>query len=86
MPAVVVYSKSWCPYCHRAAALLERKGVAFETIDIEEHPDRREEMIQRSGRRTVPQIFIDAEHVGGSDDLHELDAAGELDKLLAGHH
>jgi glutaredoxin 3 len=83
---VVMYSKSWCPYCQRAAALLARKGIPFETVDVEQHPDRRDEMIQRSGRRTVPQIFIDATHVGGSDDLHELEAAGELDKLLAGQH
>jgi len=83
-PAIVVYSKSWCPYCQRARALLERKGAVFEIIDIEAHPERAEEMIRRSGRRTVPQIFIGARHVGGSDDLHELDAAGELDSLLAG--
>jgi glutaredoxin 3 len=79
-----MYSKSWCPYCDRARALLTRKGVQFEEIDIEMHPERREEMIRRSGRRTVPQIFIGERHVGGSDDLHELDAAGGLDRLLRG--
>jgi glutaredoxin 3 len=84
LPAVVMYSKSWCPYCERARALLTRKGVAFHVIDIEAQPERRQEMIQRSGRRTVPQIFIGDLHVGGSDDLHELDSAGMLDKLLAG--
>ncbi len=83
-PAVLMYSKSWCPYCDRARALLTRKGVQFEEIDIEMHPERREEMIRRSGRRTVPQIFIGERHVGGSDDLHELDAAGGLDRLLRG--
>ena len=82
-PKVVMYCKSWCPYCHRAKQLLLGKGVAFEEIDIEAHPERRQEMIDRSGRRTVPQIFIGAHHVGGSDDLHALQAAGELDRLLA---
>lgn len=82
--AVLVYSKSWCPYCERAKALLRHKGVSFEEVDIETYPERREEMIQRSGRRTVPQIFIGARHVGGSDDLFGLEAAGRLDRLLQG--
>ena len=81
---VLMYSKSWCPYCERARELLTRKGAAFEEIDIEADPLRRDEMIQRSGRRTVPQIFIGERHVGGSDDLYELDAAGGLDRLLQG--
>jgi glutaredoxin 3 len=80
--AVLVYSKSWCPYCERAKALLRHKGISFEEVDIETHPERREEMIQRSGRRTVPQIFIGERHVGGSDDLFGLEAAGRLDRLL----
>ena len=83
-PQIVMYSKGWCPYCQRARALLKRKGVVFEEIDIEAHSDRRAEMIERSGRRTVPQIFIGAHHVGGSDDLHALEAAGRLDALLVG--
>lgn len=83
-PHVLMYSKSWCPYCERARSLLSRKGVSFEEIDIEAHPERREEMVRRSGRRTVPQIFIGERHIGGSDDLHELDAAGSLDRLLQG--
>ena len=66
------------------AHLLRGKGVAFEEINLEEHPERRAEMIQRSGRHTVPQIFIGERHIGGSDDLTELEAAGELDALLAG--
>jgi glutaredoxin 3 len=82
--AVLMYSKSWCPYCERAKALLRHKGVSFEEVDIETHPERREEMIQRSGRRTVPQIFIGERHVGGSDDLFGLEAAGRLDRLLQG--
>jgi len=78
-----MYSKSWCPYCDRARALLRLKGIAFEEIDIEALPERRAEMIQRSGRRTVPQLFIGERHIGGSDDLHELEAADALDALLS---
>jgi len=81
-PKVVMYATGWCPYCARARQLLERKGVVFEEIDIESAPAARGEMISRSGRRTVPQIFIGGTHVGGSDDLHDLDARGGLDKLL----
>ncbi len=83
-PEIRIYTKSWCPYCARAKALLERKGAAFTEFDIEAVPERREEMIAASGRTTVPQIFIGARHVGGCDDLHALDAAGGLDPLLAG--
>jgi len=82
VPHIVMYSKSWCPYCQRARALLQAKGMQFEEIDIEEQPEKRAEMITRSGRSTVPQIFIDERHVGGSDDLYALDAAGGLDPLL----
>ena len=77
-----MYSKSWCPYCERARALLRARGTQFDEIDIETQPERRAEMIERSGRSTVPQIFIDDRHIGGSDDLHALDAAGGLDPLL----
>ena len=82
VPRVVMYRTSWCPYCDSARALLEAKGVPFEEIDVEAQPEQREEMIRRSGRRTVPQIFIGERHIGGSDDLHALDAAGGLDQLL----
>jgi thioredoxin reductase (NADPH) len=83
MARVVVYSKSWCPYCDRAKALLAAKGVAYEEIDVERDAARLEEMVRKSGgRRTVPQIFIDDQHVGGSDDLHELDRQGKLDPML----
>jgi glutaredoxin 3 len=81
-PAVVMYTKSWCPYCSRARQLLGAKNVTIEEIDIEASPEKRAEMQQRSGRRTVPQIFIGDHHVGGSDDLHALEAAGKLDGLL----
>ncbi len=79
---VVMYATGWCPYCSRARALLERKRVVFEEIDIDRDPALREEMITRSGRRTVPQIFVGDVHVGGCDDLHALDAQGGLDPLL----
>jgi glutaredoxin 3 len=84
MPRVEIYTSPWCGYCRAAKALLTRKGVAFEEIDIGRDPARREEMLSRSnGRYTVPQIFIGSTHVGGSDDLHALDRAGKLDPLLA---
>ena len=84
-PHIVMYSASWCPYCARARSLLTRKGVSFVDIDIEAQPGQPEEMIRRSGRHTVPQIFIGERHIGGCDDLYELDSAGGLDPLLQGH-
>ena len=84
-PKVEMYTTSWCPYCERARQLLQKKGATFEEISIETHPDRRAEMIQRSGRHTVPQIFIGDRHIGGSDDLHALNHAGGLDPLLGVH-
>ena len=81
-PAVVMYTTGWCPYCERARKLLARKSVAFEEIDLDSAPEKRAEMQQKSGRRTVPQIFIGNTHVGGSDDLHALEDAGKLDALL----
>jgi glutaredoxin 3 len=81
-PKVVVYLTDWCPFCARARSLLERKGVQFEVINVDDRPDARAEMMARSGRLTVPQIFIGDTHVGGCDDLYALDAAGGLDPLL----
>jgi glutaredoxin 3 len=81
-PKIVVYLTDWCPYCARARDLLERKGAKFESIDIDERPEARAEMMARSGRRSVPQIFIGDTHVGGYDDLYALDIAGGLDPLL----
>jgi glutaredoxin 3 len=83
-PAITVYLTGWCPYCQRAKALLGRKNAAFSAIDVDEDPKLREEMIARSGRRTVPQIFIGDRHVGGCDDLFALDRSGELDRLIEG--
>ena len=83
MNAVTLYTTSWCPYCARAKALLERKGVAWTEINLEDEPQRRAEMVARSGgQRSVPQIFIGDRHVGGSDELRDLDVSGELDQLL----
>jgi glutaredoxin 3 len=79
---IIMYATDWCPYCERARSLLRAKGVAFEEHNIDALPEKRAEMLTRSGRRTVPQIFIGERHVGGSDDLHALEAAGELDALL----
>jgi glutaredoxin 3 len=85
MAEVIIYSKNYCPYCVRAKALLTRKGAKFREINIEHDEALQKEMIAKSGgRRTVPQIFIGSTYVGGSDELHALDAAGKLDALLAG--
>ena len=81
-PKVVMYTTGWCPYCLRARELLKSKGIAIEEIDVDARPEARTEMTARSGRRTVPQIFIGETHVGGCDDLHELEASGRLDTLL----
>ena len=83
MAKVEMYATMWCPYCARARAVLKGKGVAVDEIDIDEQPRRRPEMIQRAGGRTsVPQIFIDGEHIGGSDELVALDRKGLLDAKL----
>lgn len=85
MAKVEIYTKAFCPYCSRALALLAGKGVTPEEYDITMGGPRRPEMIERAGgRTTVPQIFIDGQHVGGSDDLAALDRAGKLDSLLSG--
>ncbi len=84
MPQVEMYTTMFCPYCARARALLQKKGVRFVDIDIGDEPGRRAEMIRRAGgRRTVPQIFINGEHIGGCDELMALDRAGGLDPKLA---
>jgi len=80
-----IYFKSWCPYSQRALALLTSKGVDFKAIDLTVDADELEQqMRERSGRTSVPQIFIDGQHIGGYDDIAVLDAAGELDPLLFG--
>lgn len=84
MVPVTIYTRDGCGYCVRAKALLSRKGVAFDEINAGYDADLKAEMIARSGRMTFPQIFIGGTHVGGCDDLHDLEAAGKLDALLAG--
>jgi len=85
MPPVEIYTTPYCPYCHAAKDLLQRKGVAFSEIDVGVERARRAEMVERAqGRTTVPQIFIGDMHVGGCDDLHALEDDGKLDALLTG--
>ena len=85
MPPVEIYTTRYCPFCNTAKALLTRKGVPFTEINLLQEFSRRDEMIERAnGRMTVPQIFVDSVHVGGSDELHALERAGKLDSLLAG--
>lgn len=85
MAQVEIYTTPTCPYCAAAKALLTRKGAAYTEVDVSRDPAVRDAMTQRAGgRRSVPQIFIDWRHVGGSDDLHALDRDGKLDPLLAG--
>ena len=84
MPRVLMYTSATCPYCNAAERLLANKGVtAIDKVHIDLEPERRDEMIERTGRRTVPQIFIRERHIGGFDDLAALDHAGGLDPLLA---
>ena len=83
MPKIKIYTTPICPYCVRAKALLKKKGVSFDEVDVFMDTDARKEMEAKSnGARTVPQIFIGETHVGGCDDLYELERAGELDPLL----
>ena len=83
MPRVLMYCTSSCPYCQAADRLLTRKKVDIERIRVDLEPARRTEMEKLSGRRTVPQIWIGGRHVGGCDELHDLEGSGELDQLLA---
>jgi len=80
---IEVYSSRWCGFCMRAKMLLDSKGVEYNEIDVDQDSALRAQMMQRSGRRTVPQIFIDEVHVGGCDDLYALERSGQLDELLA---
>jgi glutaredoxin 3 len=83
VPRITIYTTFMCPYCHAAKELLEKKGAPFEEIDVSYNPTLREEVGRKAGGRTsVPQIWIGDTHVGGCDELHELDSAGRLDPLL----
>ena len=83
MPLVKIYTTPICPYCNMAKGLLKRKNVAFTEIDVSLDSNRQAMMAHANGRRSVPQIFIGATHVGGCDDLHDLEHEGKLDALLA---
>jgi glutaredoxin 3 len=83
MAEVIVYSTTYCPYCVRAKDLLKRKGVAFKELNAEDDAVREDMIAKAGGRRTVPQVFINGQHVGGSDELHALDKDGKLDAMLA---
>ncbi|MEK9872660.1 MAG: glutaredoxin 3 [Betaproteobacteria bacterium] len=83
MPNVELYSTDWCPFCRRAEKLLSDKGIGFTKIKLDDEPGRKEELVNRSGRRTVPQIFIAGLHIGGCDDLFAIERSGQLDKLLS---
>ncbi len=83
MQAVLIYTTAWCPYCIRAKALLDKKGVAYEEIGVDGKPDLRAEMSRKAGHTSVPQIWIGSTHVGGCDDLYALERAGKLDALLS---
>jgi thioredoxin reductase (NADPH) len=86
MPSITIYSKGWCPYCDMAKRLLQAKDQSWTEIDVEAESGRLEEMVERTGRRTVPQVFIGERHVGGFDDLAALEDAGQLDALLEREH
>ncbi len=85
MAKVEIYTKDWCPYSVRARDLLDRKGIGYEEIDVTTDSIRELEMVNRAKRHTVPQIFIDGYHLGGSDELHAAEISGRLDWLLSGH-
>jgi glutaredoxin 3 len=84
MQPVTIYTTQFCGYCHSAKRLLTKKGAAFNEIDVGGNPALRQEMMQKSGRHTVPQIWVGETHVGGSDELYSLEYSGKLDALLAG--
>lgn len=80
---VTLYTTAWCPFCVRAKQLLDHKGNAYHEIKVDGQPELRQEMMQRSGQRTVPQIWVGQHHVGGCDELYALERSGQLDTLLA---
>jgi len=82
MADVVIYTTTYCPYCVRARQLLDGKKISYTEIRVDDHPEKRQEMISRSTRRTVPQIFINGQAIGGCDDMYALEYSGRLDELL----
>lgn len=86
-PKIIIYATQWCPYCVRAKQLLDYKNVSYEVVDVGREPTRRVEMIQLSnGAQTVPQIFINGDHIGGCDELYALEHSDQLDAKLTGNH
>lgn len=87
MPRIEIYTTSSCPYCNMAKSLLDKKKAAYEETAVDSDPEKLAESVERSGgRKTVPQIFIDGQHVGGYDELNALDKKGELDPMIGGSH
>ena len=82
MSNVVIYTTKYCPFCIRAKHLLEKKQMAYQEIAVDQNIKLRQEMMQKSGRHTVPQIWINDQHIGGCDELHQLEYQGKLDKLI----
>ena len=82
MPTIIMYSTATCPYCERARQLFRQKHLEITEIKVDEHPELREEMVAKTQRTSVPQIFINQQHIGGCDDLYALEAKGQLDPLL----
>ena len=83
MAEIIMYTTGYCPYCSRARGLLQQKGIEFTDIRVDDNPELRAEMEEKSGRHTVPQIFINGQHIGGCDDMFALEEQGKLDPLLA---
>jgi glutaredoxin 3 len=82
MPEVTVYSGSFCGFCQQVTSLLERRGIRYTEVSVEDHPGLREKLLARSGRRTLPQVYIGEHYVGGADEIRALDASGELTKMV----
>ncbi len=81
MSNVTVYSADWCPYCVRAKRLLENKGITYSEVNVDKEPGKREELVKKTGHKTIPMIFIDDQFIGGFSELSALDEKGELDRL-----
>jgi glutaredoxin 3 len=82
MPAVTVYTGNFCGYCLQVTSLLERRGIAYAEVNVEDEPGLREKLLARSGRRTLPQVFVGERYIGGADEIRTLDASGELNQLM----
>ena len=82
MPEVTVYSGSFCGFCQQVTSLLERRGIRYTEVNVEDHPGLREKLLARSGRRTLPQVYVGEQYVGGADEIRALDASGELTKMV----